>query len=408
MVGRHTVWSGSILQNKKQFQWPVPVELAIETCRQRLSEDPSLEKRTPFDVTELCQLLRFCLGNTYFSYNGEFYQQTFGTAMGASISVTTANLAMEAIESKALDNFQPRSKLFLRYVDDCFCVLDRRHVQRFLEHLNGVEPSIQFTVEEEASGSLPFLDAIVSRSGEGLTFGVYRKPTHSGRYLDFKSAHPTSHKRSVVMALTNRARRTCSDEVLLQKELATIEKDLKKNGYPLSFVKNTQRRMVPERPLLEENVTSQNTEKPKRAVVPYVPGISEALARVFRKHNLQLAHAPTSKLRNELVNVKGSLPRCKFPGVVYRIACAECPAVYIGESGNFCKRIKQHQYDVRKKKRGLQCHCGTRGEYSTCDKLGTFQDTDNGTQHICTPESGVLDYSDNSAHNQQDGRLHES
>lgn len=197
----------------------IPVELAVETCRKRLELDERLPDRTPFDAAELCKLLHFCLSNTYFTYNSDIYKQTFGTAMGASISVTTANLTMEAIEERALESFQPQPKLFVRYVDDCFCVMDKQHVRRFLQHLNDTEASINFTVEEESNGFIPFLDTLVKRSPSGLSFSVYRKPTHSGRYLSFHSVHPMSHKRSVVTSLVNRAKRTCSEPESMKEEM---------------------------------------------------------------------------------------------------------------------------------------------------------------------------------------------
>lgn len=46
--------------------------------------------------------------------------------MGASISVTTANLTMEFIEQKPLQSFHTSLKWFLRYVDNCFCILEKR------------------------------------------------------------------------------------------------------------------------------------------------------------------------------------------------------------------------------------------------------------------------------------------
>lgn len=75
------------------------------TSRQLLHKDMTLVYRTLLNVTELCTLLRFCPSNTCFSYKGKFYRQVFGTAMGESISVTTANITMEAIENKALELF---------------------------------------------------------------------------------------------------------------------------------------------------------------------------------------------------------------------------------------------------------------------------------------------------------------
>ncbi|XP_050042856.1 uncharacterized protein [Dermacentor andersoni] len=103
----------------------VPVDLAVATCRDVLLADDTLAERTPLEVQDICELLDFCLSNTYFTYDEQFYRQVNGTAMSASISVTTANLVMEVIEQKALADFAPAPKVYVRYVDDCFCIVPR-------------------------------------------------------------------------------------------------------------------------------------------------------------------------------------------------------------------------------------------------------------------------------------------
>ena len=88
-----------------------------------------------------------------------------------------------------------------------------------LSHLNSVRPSIKFTVEVEKEGSLPFLDALLQRKDDGnLDVTVYRKPTHTDRYLDFRSHHPSHVKRGLVRCLYDRARSITTRQEDLQKE----------------------------------------------------------------------------------------------------------------------------------------------------------------------------------------------
>ena len=87
-------------------------------------------------------------------------------------------------------------------------------------HLNNIEPSIQFTIERETERKISFLDVTVCRQDDGqLSTEVYRKPTHTERYLSFDSHHPTAHKRAVVKSLTDRAKAIPSSVDQQSKEM---------------------------------------------------------------------------------------------------------------------------------------------------------------------------------------------
>ena len=184
----------------------VPVDLALRVAEQRLRQDGTLADRTALEVEEVVQLLDFCLNATYFAFRGSFFQQTFGTAMGSPVSVTVANLVMESIEERALESFNVPVRFWKRYVDDACTALPSHKVQDLLCHLNTTEESINFTVEVEVEGKLPFLDVNLHHAMDGtISATVYRKPTHTGLYLNFTSHHPLEHKLSVIKTLHHRA-----------------------------------------------------------------------------------------------------------------------------------------------------------------------------------------------------------
>ena len=72
-------------------------------------------------------------------------------------------------------------------------------IEEFNEHLNNIEPSIKFTVEKEPKGRLVFLDTQRIHHDDGsLITIVFRKCTHTDKYLSFGSHHPLIHNNAVV------------------------------------------------------------------------------------------------------------------------------------------------------------------------------------------------------------------
>ena len=57
---------------------------------------------------------------------------------------------------------------------------------------------------------LPFLNTLTKPTLSSIESTVYRKPTHTDRYLDYSSNHPISTKLSVIHTLIHRAKQVCS------------------------------------------------------------------------------------------------------------------------------------------------------------------------------------------------------
>ena len=109
--------------------------------------------------------------------------------MGSPVSPVIANLYMEEIEERAITNTANPPKEWDRYVDDIFSIMKKDAVSTFHDELNSIDSHISFTIEHETDGQIAFLDALISRNSGTITTSVYRKPTHTDRYLDFKSHH---------------------------------------------------------------------------------------------------------------------------------------------------------------------------------------------------------------------------
>ena len=113
-------------------------------------------------------------------FEGTYYKQVFGTAMGSPVSAVIANLVMEDIEHRALTTAPVSPSFWKRFVDDVIFAVSQHEIVVLLQHLNSIEPTIQFTVKRETDGKLPFLDTYVQRTTDGkLETVVYRKPTHT-------------------------------------------------------------------------------------------------------------------------------------------------------------------------------------------------------------------------------------
>ena len=127
--------------------------------------------------------------------------------------------------------------------DDVFAIMKKDAVLIFHDEINCIDPHISFTIEHETNGQLAFLDTMISRNNHTITTNAYRKPTHTDRYLHFKSHHDKKHKVSTAATLLHRATHIPNTEENKASEIKHVFETLNSNGYPTKFINDVYKKI---------------------------------------------------------------------------------------------------------------------------------------------------------------------
>jgi len=69
---------------------------------------------------------------------------------------------------------------------------------------NNLMPTMKFTIEEEINNKINFLDIIILKEAENLSFDIHRKATTTDTIIPNDSCHPEEHKHGARRYLANR------------------------------------------------------------------------------------------------------------------------------------------------------------------------------------------------------------
>lgn len=328
-----------------------------------------IQHHTDIDLSHFLELIEFCLDNSYFSFRGKFYLQTFGTAMGSPISPILADVVMETLLLNILRLLDFEVPVLYKYVDDLLIALPKTQIQHTLEVFNNFNQHLQFTKEEEEDGRIPFLDTVVTRNDDQtISTHWYSKPIASGRLLNYLSFHPTTLKMNVAANFIHRVTALTTDQPL-QQQKQVIFKHLRLNNYPSSLINRLLTRIQhlstanpgnSTLPLTQNDVQSttdsgnQSANQPVQPIyrsLPYIPFLTPSLTNIFKNDfpNLKIANKTIRTNSKLLRNVRDPINPLQKSKVIYSIPCKDCQMVYIGKTKNKLQtRLYGHQSDVNK------------------------------------------------------------
>lgn len=298
------------------------------------------------------EAVELCIDCSYFVFEGIYYKQVFGTAMGNPLSPIIADLVMEDLLDDAVKNAGTPIPYLKKFVDDLFLTLPEDKVDEVKEVFNQQNPSIKFTVEREVANKLPFLDLMLVRN-EDQTVATewYSKPIASGRLLNYYSCHPMHTKMNVAVNFAKRVNKF-STNLDPQSISSIIHSRLQQNNYPKQVTNRIINRINrrPTRETAMEVSVEENREKCFRSLTN-IDGLTQQVTKTIRKEypNVHIASKQSKTVGSLLPIAKDRTGKGDQSNVVYRIDCSDCDACYIGMTTTKLKsRLSGHRSNVRK------------------------------------------------------------
>ena len=213
----------------------IPLEETINIAADLIfSNNPNIRIKK----SELKKLFHFATSGTHFLFDGSYYDQIDGVAMGSPLGPVLANLFMGYYESKWLSEFKEAKVILYRgYVDDIFCLFySEADADSFFEFLNKQHKNIKFTFEKENKSKLAFLDALIINNNDKFSTSVFRKDSNIGLFTNFCSFTPMTYKKGLIKTLLSRAFKLSSSWQLFHNEIENIKVLLQKNSYPPNMI----------------------------------------------------------------------------------------------------------------------------------------------------------------------------
>jgi hypothetical protein len=334
----------------------IPTDLAMEIAASQWEKVSDCVNIPPLNFF---QLLKFAIvDSNYFVYDGKFYKQCSGLAMGSPLAPIMADLVMEKLFNTIIPRLNFKPTISKKYVDDTIFSLPINELPSTLDALNSFHPKIKFTFETEgeANKDIPFLDMrLIRRNNQSVITDWYTKPMASNRILNFLSTHPFFQRYNVALAFARKVF-SLSDKSFYSKNSTIIFNILRKNNYPIKLIK----RIIPKAIHTTKSKPLVNTS-PKTKTnfiytsLLYVPHLSPAIQDAIRQDtpNIQIAFKPVKKVGQTIfTNTKEKQDKMSQSGIVYKIDCRDCDHSYIGEtSKKLSTRLNRHKLDIKNKEK---------------------------------------------------------
>ena len=312
----------------------------LEAVKNKLAKNPPTPDNPRIPNELLLKLLEISLTRNDFYFNGQYYLQIKGTAMGKRFAPSGANIFMAEWEEQVMFKVTYKPDIWFRYLDDIYFLWDhgKERLEEFFRILNADHPCVGLK-KETSLKSVDFLDVTVYKGDRVATEGkletkLYRKPTDTMELLHTESYHPAHTFKGIVKSQIIRFKRICSNEGDFQDACNQLFKALVPRGYTThelrQIKKDTLKEIEEKAPKAKKGLDKQFLEYLGKPTSEFK--VSKCGSRCETCLVMETGSSFTSTNTGEEYPIHFNM-NCKTREIIYLITCKKCKIQYVGQTG---------------------------------------------------------------------------
>ena len=313
----------------------IPISEGLETVKYYFNKYPNVSRPDE----SILKLLSISLYKNDFYFNGQYYRQIKGVAMGKQYAPNFANLYMCKWEHSILHDLPgPKPKRWYRYIDDIFCIWEDSliNLEHFISLANNFNPNIQLTCKSSFT-DIQFLDLIIFKNLQNsFSTMVYLKPTSSLRLIHPRSLHPNHTKTGVIFSQLLRFYKNCTFFDDFQSQTNFLFSALKDQGHSRTSLRHIKQNLY-----CHVNFKISDNQLLLKGFHPCINK-----CHICVNHGIyqsSIAYNGGAKIITQYMT-------CSTSNVIYIILCQLCNLIYVGETSKTVKmRISQHLSAIKLK-----------------------------------------------------------
>ena len=232
----------------------------------------------------LLKLTDLVLNLSSFEFDGKYYIQIKGVAMGTKMGPSYACLFVGYVEEKMLLTYTGTKPIMLRRYNNDYVGIStstKNELEDFMQYVNEFHPSSNYTYDISDT-SVNFLDISISMTQHGLTTDIFYKDIDTHSYLRYESAHPPSCKQGIPYSQFLRLRRICNNDQTFERRSDEMSEFFSQRGFPVNTIKNSLRKAskITQSEAINKRKDMNNTGVP---LTMKFSGITQRIAKAIKK-----------------------------------------------------------------------------------------------------------------------------